>query len=53
MIDCEVTGTYHCLQYKSVSNLLPTFVTATPKKSISVVEQSMVNMIVGADCLYN
>ena len=26
------------LQYKSVSNLLPTFVTVTPKKLISVAE---------------
>ena len=38
--DC--TWRYWCvsvgLQYKSVSNLLPTFVTVTPKKLISVVE---------------
>ena len=35
------------LQYKSVSNLLPTFVTVTPKKLIFVAESSMVNLIVG------
>ena len=35
------------LEYKSVSNLLPTFVTVTPKKLISVAEQSMINLIVG------
>ena len=35
------------LQYKSFSNLLPTFVTVTPENLFSVVEQSMVNLIVG------
>ena len=35
------------LHYKSVSNLLPTFVTVTPKMLNSVVEQSIENLIVG------
>ena len=47
MIDCEGRCVSVGLQYKSVSNLLPTFVTVTPKKLIFVVEQSMINLIVG------
>ena len=35
------------LLYKSLSNLLPTFDTVTPKKLMLVVELSMVNLIVG------
>ena len=48
IVDCEgnrcVSVGWH---YKSVSNLLRTFVTLAPRKLISVVEQSIVNLIVG------